>query len=244
LSRHPKASKKTIERIMRIAEEINYYPDLLAKGLRNRRTFTIGLILNDLNNPFYTEILGTVGEVLMRQGYSLLISYSQYNAEQEKVNIRTMLSKRVDGIIISPISSNSPNIAMLRDCGLAFVLIDCYPPAPDVNCVYSEHRDGAILATEHLIAKGHRDILLFTGPANVGLSSRFIQGYRETLERRGIPIRDELIIEASGLSMSAGYEAFKGVLTDSKTTNHAEFTAVVTCSDLLAIGIYKVANDL
>ena len=240
----PRANRETAERVLRVARELNYYPDSLAQGLRQNKTNTIGIIFNDLNNPFYSEILGVIGETLNRSSYSMIISYSHYDAAQERANIISMLSKRVDGIILSPINDQTENVRILEENGIEYVLIDCYPHFPGTSYVYSEHGMGARMATEHLISRGHRDILLLTGPPSRCMAGHFISNYRKTLEDNGIAVREELIVHADDLSIESGYHTFKRLLSGSSESPNLEFTAVVTISDLLAIGIYKVANEL
>jgi LacI family transcriptional regulator len=244
LRNDPRANRDTVERVLRVAKELNYYPDSLAKGLRQNKTNTIGIIFNDLNNPFYSEVLGVIGAALNRGSYSMIISYSHYDAAQERANIVSMLSKRVDGIILSPINDQTENVRLLEENGIAYVLIDCYPHFPGTAYVYSDHGMGARMATEHLISRGHRDILLLTGPPTRCMAGYFIDNYRRTLQESGIPVREELIVHADDLSIDSGYQTFKKLLTGSSEYPNLEFTAVVTISDLLAIGIYKLANEL
>ncbi len=245
LRNDPRANRETRERILKISREMDYYPDSLAKGLRQNKTYTIGIIFNDLNNPFYSEILGVIGERLNKTNYSMLISYSHYDVEQERANIMTMLSKRVDGIIISPIDDESENIELLDKNHIEYVLIDCYPYAGNRNYVYSEHGKGATLATEYLVSRGHENILLLTGPPERCMVSHFIKGYASALKKHKIKLKKDLIVHAQDLSIDSGYQRFKEILTGGIDVNGPEdFTAVVTISDLLAIGIYKVANEL
>ncbi len=244
LRHDPRANWKTAQRVLQVARDLNYYPDSLAKGLRQNKTNTIGIIFNDLNNPFYSEILGVIGQTLNRSSYSMIISYSHYDAAQERANIMSMLSKRVDGIILSPINDQTENVRLLQEHGIEYVLIDCYPHFPGTTYVYSDHGMGARIATEHLISRGHRDILLLTGPPTRCMASHFIDNYRRTLKDNGIGVREELIVHAQDLSIDSGYQTFKRLLTGSSEHPNLEFTAVVTISDLLAIGIYKVANEL
>lgn len=238
------ASPKTIEKITSIAKELNYYPDSLAKGLREKKTQTIGIILNDLNNPFYTEILSTIGEILNEKNYSMIVNYSNWDFDREKKNIITLLSKRVDGIIISPVDDKSKNIDILFDNDIETVLIDCYPYFKNVSYVYTEHGKGAVLATEYLIKNGHKDILLFTGPYKYSLAKQFLNGYLQTLKKHHIKVKEELIVQSNDLSIDGGYKTFKKILTENSIRKNINFTAVITISDLLAIGIYKVANEL
>ena len=243
LRNDPTASPKTIKRILNIAEKLNYYPDSLAKSLRQKKTNTIGIIFNDLNNPFYTEILSEIGEILNEKNYSMIICYSNYDFNRERKNILSLLSKRVDGVIISPISEKSDNIDILSKNGLETVLIDCYPYSHEKCYVYTEHGKGAEIATEYLINNGHKDILLFSGPSDSLLAKHFISGYIHMLNKYNIKVHEDLIIRCNELSIESGYETFKTLLTSSKGINK-NFTGIISISDLLAVGIYKVANEL
>lgn len=239
-----KTSARTIKRVLEISKKLNYYPDSLAKGLRQKKTNTIGIIFNDLNNPFYTEILREIGEILNERNYSMFICYSHYDFDREKKNILTVLSKRVDGVIISPIDDRSENIKLLSENNIETVLIDCYPYFKNNSYVYTEHGKGAEIATEHLIKNGHKDILLFIGPFNCFLAKHFLNGYLNILKKYGIEPREELIVRSEGLSIEKGYERFKSLLTKNSVGRYVDFTGIVTISDLLAVGIYKVANEL
>jgi LacI family transcriptional regulator len=240
----PAASTKTTDKILKIVEQLNYYPNLLAKGLRQNKTRSIGIIFNDLNNPFYTEILSAIGEILNEKNYSMDISYSHYDFNREKKNIISLLSKRVDGIIISPIDDQSKNIKLLSDNNVESVLIDCFPYYPDKNYVYTKHKKGVELAAEYLIKNGHRDILLFIGPQEKSMADHFVAGYKESLKKYRIQFNEDYIIQSQELSIDSGYETFKKLLTGNLSGNNMVFTGIITISDLLAIGIYKVANEL
>jgi LacI family transcriptional regulator len=245
LRNDPAASIKTKRRILEIAQQLNYYPNLLAKGLRQNKTYTVGIIFNDPNNPFYTEILCEIGEILNEKNYSSFICYSHYDAERERKNIVSLLSKRVDGIIISPIDEKSENLNLLTQNNIETIIIDSFPYFKDKNYVYSDHKKGVELATEYLIKNGHRYILLITAPAQEKVkATHFINGYTNTLKRFNIEIHDELIIQSEELSIESGYETFKSLLTENVERKNLDFTGIITISDLLAIGIYKVANEL
>lgn len=239
------ANEKTANRIIEIANQVGYYPNLLAKGLRQNKTFNIGIIFNDLNNPFYTEILSEIGIVLNEKKYSSFICYSHYNLDQERQNIISLLAKKVDGIIISPIDEKSENIKILSQNNVEAIIIDSFPYFKNHSYVYSNHHMGVELATEYLIKNGHRTILLITAPAQEKIkATHFIKGYIHTLKKHKIPVREELIIQSEELSIESGYETFKKLLTENIKGKNIDFTGIVTISDLLAIGIYKVANEL
>jgi len=244
LRRDPRANIRTTQRINEIASRLNYYPDFHAKSLRQKRTGTIGVILNDLANPFATEILAEIGEVLNKKDYSMFICYSDWDIERERKNVLSLLSRRVDGVIISPVHEQSENIQLLSDNGVEAVIIDCYPHFKDKSYVYTEHGKGAIIATEYLIRNGHRNILLFTGPLHGSLEHNFVNGYLETLKKHGIDVREEFMIRSRALTIESAYETFKKLITENRGGIGIDFTAVVTICDLFAVGIYRVANEL
>ncbi len=245
LRNDPNANVNTKKKVIDIAKELNYYPNFLAKGLRQNRTQTIGIIFNDLNNPFYTEILSEMGEILSSNNYSCFISYSHYDFDREKNNIISLLSKKVDGIIISPIDEKSENINILSEHDVESVIIDSFPYFQNHCYVYSDHVKGSQLATEYLINNGHRDILLLTAPIQEKVkANHFIKGYRNTLQKHNIDFREELIVQAEDLSIEGGYTIFKRLLTENLNANLLHFTGVITIGDLLAIGIYKAGNEL
>jgi LacI family transcriptional regulator len=238
-------SDTTAKRILEIAKQVGYYPNLLAKGLRQNRTHTVGIIFNDLNNPFYTEILSEIGKVLNERNYASFICYSHYDSDQERHNIVSLLAKKVDGIIISPIDEKSENLQLLTQNNVESIVIDSYPYFKDLCYVYSNHQRGVELAAECLIKSGHRNIMLMTAPMNERIkASHFISGYRNSMTKYGIPVNDNLIIQIEDQSMECSYEVFKKLLTENVVDINLDFTAIITISDILAIGIYKVANEL
>ncbi len=244
LSNDPRTSPETIEKITKLAEEYNYYPDSLARGLRQNRTNTIGVILNDLNNPFYTEVLSSIGEVLNEQKFSMLVSYSNYDNERERRNILSMLSKRVDGIIISPIDDKSKNIEFLIENNINTVILDCLPRYENISYVYTDHGKGAEIALEYLINNGHKNILLFIGPYDTSLAGQYVESFFRTMKKHGLKPREDLILRAKELSMDGGYGVFKNLLTENEQNLSLDFTSILTISDLLALGVYSVANEL
>jgi len=244
LSNHSTASKKTTQKVLEIAEKLNYFPDSLAQSLRQKKTGMIGVILNDLTNPFYAEMLSQIGAVIGNTNYSMFVCYSNWSIELEKKNILSLLSKRVDGVIISPVHEKSENISLLTQNRIETVIIDCYPSFKDINYVYTEHGKGSVIATDYLLKNGHKNILLMTGPIHSSLEDNFVNGYIETLKKHNVDVKDEYIIRCDELSTSCGYETFKKLINNESGSSILDCTAVITICDTLAIGIYRLANDL
>jgi LacI family transcriptional regulator len=237
-------NKDTAEKILKIAKDLNYVPDLIAKGLRQKKTRTIGVILNDPNNPFYSEILKVIDETLTENNYSMIVSYSNWDLDLERKNIITLISKRVDGIIISPIFEKDKNLKILIDNQIELVVIDCLSKFPKINNAYTDNLLAGEIATEHLIENGHKKIMLFTFAKKYSQVKDFEQGYIQALKKHNINIIKELIIDSPENSIDSGYDTFIKALSEDTKGTIPNFTGIVTISDLLAIGVYEVANEL
>jgi len=233
---------KTREKIHKIASEVNYYPNLLAKGLKNKKTKTIGIILNDLKNPFYSEIYKVIGDILNEKDYTMLLCDSNYDQKLERKNIITMLSNGVEGLIISPINESSDNIKFIIESGLKAVFIDSLPEFHNINYVYVNHERAAFLAAEHLILNGHKDILLLNGPEELSSSQHFLRGYLQALSKYKIK-QEENLITFSDISIKSGNEALKTIF-ENKVISEVGITAIMSLSDLLAIGVYEAAKEM
>lgn len=240
LHNDPAINIDTRRRIQKIAAEYNYRPNILAKGLRNRRTKTIGVILNDLQSPFYSEIYKAIGDVLEQNGYTMFLADSKYEEELEKKNISTMIGQGVEGLIVSSVSEASENIALLLRESVKTVFIDNRPSRDDICCVYVDHEAAASLAMRHLVASGHRNILLLNGPENLPSSQHFARGYRETLKACHIPYRDELV-KFNAIDIATTTRLMDNIINGNDAVKPDDFTAIVTLSDVTAIGIYDTA---
>ena len=239
----PVVHPRTRDRILKIAEDLNYYPNFHAISLKTKKTKTIGIILNDLKNPFFSNVYKVIADTLNKKGYTMLLCDSDYNLELERTNIITMLSKGADGIIISPVNEKSDNIKLIIESDIQAVFIDSIPEYTDVNYVFVNHKRAGFLSTEYLITKGHKNILLLNGPENFSPSKHFLRGYESALIHYNIEPNKKLQIN-SDISIEDGYQVFKEKYTVRRTVNNIAFTAVIALSDLLALGIYEAALEL
>jgi len=243
LRNDPVVNKKTKDKIHDIAQKFNYYPNILAKGLRSKKTKTIGIILNDLQSPFYSEIYKVIGDILNEQGYTMLLCDSNFDLELEKKNIITMISQGVDGIIISTVNEKSDNIKIILDNDLKAVFIDNIPEFPDTNYVYANHEEAASLAVQHLVENGHREILLLNGPEVLSSSHHFLKGYREKLFESGIEVKQDLL-RFIDISVEKSQDTINNIFSGKDSITKKDFTAILTISDITAIGVYEAAQNL
>ncbi len=239
----PSINIHTREKIKTLAIKYNYKPNILAKGLRNKRTKTVGVILNDLQSPFYSEIYKAIGDVLNKKGYTMFLADSNYDVQLERKNIITMLSQGVEGLIVSSVNEDSENIELLAKESVKTVFIDNRPKRRDICCVYVDHETAANLAVNHLLSMGHRNILLLNGPEHLPSSQHFLTGYRKSLEEHGVPFREHLV-KHNYIGIDETCLQMERIIKGQESVGPGDFTAIATLSDVIAIGIYEAALSL
>jgi len=205
-------SARTRRRVLKRAKELNYQPNWIARSLVTRRTYTIGLLLPDFTHPFFADVAKTVAETVRRQGYHVIISYFEEDAELERSEADTLLARQVDGMIIA--SAQSPDrhdlFEKLRSRKMPFILIDRFVESSRASFVGVDNEAIGKLATNHLLEQGCKRIAHLRGP-EIGLAAARLAGYRHALEKRGFPILPRYIVEA-GYQDNTGYEAMRGLL--------------------------------
>lgn len=231
-------SAATRKRVLQRAKELNYQANWVARSLVTRRTFTIGLLLPDIRHPFFAEIAKAVAEIVRPQGYHVIISYFEEDADLEVTETESLIARQVDGLILA--SAQSPGNGGLFDrigeSKVPFVLID--RPMPDVAASFVGVDNEAIgkLATEHLIAQGCRRIAHLRGPG-MGIAAARLEGYQQALSSHNLVMPAEYVVQAS-YDDNMGYRAMQTLLSAKPVPD-----GVFCYNDPVAIGAMKAASD-
>jgi LacI family transcriptional regulator len=187
-------SAETRERISALARRMHYEPNYLARNLTTRRTLSIGVVLEDIMNPFYTEVAKGIEVVLKQHGYVMLLTSSNCASEEELEITRTLLRNKVDGVLITPVSSDSEPIRMLRARGIPFFIMNERSDNPALNWVDCDNRAGGHLATEYMLKLGHRRFVCLRSTKLRGSRDRF-EGFCKAIESYGLSLSDQVILE-------------------------------------------------
>jgi LacI family transcriptional regulator len=182
LRNHEDISEATRKRVLDRVRELNYTPNLAARGLVTGKTYLVGLVVPDLLHPFFAQVAKSLSKALLKKGYCLTISTSEEDPELEEQEINRLLSRRLDALVVASSSNNSSLFERIQKQGLPFVLID--RSFPDLDASYVGTDDEAIgeLATEHLIEIGCKKIAHLRGPDNSPGAGR-LKGYQNTLAK-------------------------------------------------------------
>jgi LacI family transcriptional regulator len=224
-------SPALVESVTRAIEELGYRPNVLARGLRVSRTYTVGLVISDMLNPYFSEIAAGVERVCSRRGYTVLLCTTNDNKSAEAKHVQVLRDRQVDGIIIASTGTGNELIEKLVTDEYPLVLINRRLDGVETDCVVSDNVGGALQAMDYLVSLGHRRIG-FVGGARDSLPSRErLEGYLRGLAKAGIPADNE-IIRYGYLKYSGGYEAAKDLVRISDRP-----TAIFAANDMMAIGV-------
>ncbi|MHB1376840.1 MAG: LacI family DNA-binding transcriptional regulator [Candidatus Humimicrobiaceae bacterium] len=240
LANHPRISAKTKAQVLGIAKKFNYRPNLIAKSLKIRSTKTVGLIIDDITNPFYPEIVKGCEEVANKNGLNIILCNSDYNQEKEDKYINILLSKRVDGVLLMPAGKKLPIIDLFREANTPLVFIDIKPSDKiNVSCVYTDQEYGAYIATKYLIELGHKKIALINGPENFSSCKQLESGYLKALSEHNIPLNNKLL-KVFDLKSTGAYEVVKNII---KLRKEDCPTAALFISDITAVAAYNAIYE-
>lgn len=230
-------SDETERRVLAAIEALHYVPNVLARGLRSRRTHTIALVITDVTNPFWTTVARGVEDKAVENGFSVILCNTDEDPEKERDYIEVLLQKRVDGIIIAPTGREASSHTALLDGMIPYVLIDRCVLGSGADVVYGDSVGGAYELIKHLVQVGHRCIGLITGPAHVSTADDRLAGYRRALDDFGIPFDPELVLRGD-YDEESGYELTKRLLSLPRRP-----TAIFAGNNFIAVGAIRALRD-
>jgi LacI family transcriptional regulator len=230
----PDIAAGTKARIRLLATQMGYVPDTMAQGLRTRKTKLVGLVYSAITNPVFPRILLAVEDCVLTVGYDLIIGHSLNDPQREATIIHRMMSRRVDGLIVSPyyrMADSIPIYDELLASGIPTVIIGQRRSfCSQFSNVEIGDLDGSLLAMRHLLGLGHRRIAFFAGMSVVPSAQDRLEGYRRALREAQIEPDDRLVFNAGG-TIEEGRKAAEQFLAEAPGA-----TAVLAVNDLVAMG--------
>lgn len=232
-------SKEAKERVMKAIKELNYHPNMIAKGLKEGKTFSVGLIIPNIRNPFYPALARGVEDSANKKGYSIVLCNTDDDEEKEINYINNMRNKFVDGLIICTTSIAGKHIKELHDINYPIVLLDRNIPDVEVDAIMSMDFKGAYEITNYLLRKGHRKIAFINGNIQILTFNLRYQGYCKALNEYNIPVDEKLVMNApSSVTLQQSYDLMSELLN-----NGIVPSAVFATSDSKAIGAMKAVQE-
>jgi LacI family transcriptional regulator len=224
--------------VQRVIAAIGFVPNSLARGLSTHKTMVLGLIVPDVSNPFYAPIARGAESVARRAGYHVMLCNSEGSLAYEGEYIADMLERRVDGLLVVPVSDESrANLRQLERHGIPYTLIDRTVPGIDADVVQGDSIGGARTLVQHLISLGHSRIAMLAEAESVSTARDRRRGYREALETAGIAHCPELLMETT-VDLLGGYGGMLALLALNPRPS-----AVFAINNLVAAGAVKAIRE-
>lgn len=230
-------SKETQQLILDAAKELDYSPNQLARGLRLKRTNTIGYIIPDISNPFFASIAKSVEKSARKSGYSIILCDSEENTEIEENLLQLMLDRKVDGLIISPVGLQVSHLVNIQQRKIPIVLLDRYFPELSIPFVTSDNYRGSLEAVNMLIENGHVRIACIQGLRNTSPNNDRVKGYIDAHKNHGITVDKNLIVGDS-FGEENGYIETKLLLKQNNSP-----TAIFAVSNLISLGAIRAIAE-
>jgi LacI family transcriptional regulator len=228
------------ERVKKAIEELDYHPNYVARSLKTRQTRLLGMIISDITNPFFPQLVRGAEDEALRHNYLLITFNTDDRVERERRVLSVLRSRRVDGVllVVAPSTSEATHLKNTLRAGVPVVCLDRIPAGVEVDSVTVDNDGGARKCVDHLLALGHRRIAVIAGPQTLPNAVERLQGYREALCRAGLPFDPGLVFEGD-FRVESGYEQGQRLLGE----NHRP-SAVFVCNDMMAMGLLRAAEEL
>lgn len=230
---------RTRTRVKQLAQELNYEPNQTAIFFQQGKTFTIGVVLPELSEAFFSASISGIEDVAEQNNYSVLIGQSHDSKEREIKIIETMKKHRVDGLLIS-ISKNTnsyEHLESLSKYNIPIVFFDRIPKMSNIHCITSNIELGTVQAINFILKRGHRVVGMINGPKNLFASEERLKGYVTALSKNRLKFDPSLVI-STDLTTQGTNAAMKELLASKRKP-----TAIVTFNDYVALDAVKFARQ-
>ena len=222
-------------RVWEVIKELDYFPNTQARALVSGRSRLLGLIVSEITNPFFPELIQGFEEVAVEHGYEIMIGSTTYDPERMKSCIRRMVERNAEGVALMTFGIEEPLLDQLADRKVPLVLVDVGPERPGVSLLRVDYHHGIQQGVQHLAALGHRDIAFITGPLRLHSAHSRMAAFQRAMRECGITVDASRIVEGDH-TMEGGIAAAEKLLTGAVPP-----TAVMCSNDVTAIGVLHKA---
>ena len=234
-----KVSPKLTERVRAAIRELNYSPNEIARSLKVRQTRMLVMVLPDITNPFFPEIIRGAEDTAFERGYFLMTANTDEQIGRERRIVAALRSYRVDGVLLASASgTDTSHLQSTIDAGVALVCLDRTVPGVRTDAVLLDNVRGARECVRHMIQKGHRSIAIITGSLDVQTGRERLRGYEEALREADIPIEAQRILEGD-FRHDSGYRLGKQIVESGNRP-----TAIFVCNGVMTLGVLKAFEEL
>ena len=229
----PTVAPQLSRRVWKVVEELGYYPNTQARALVSGRSRLFGLIVSEITNPFFPEIVQGFEDIAVQNNYEILTTSTAHDPKGIALSVRRMLERRVDGVAIVTFGMEEALFDDLKSRKIPLVFIDVGPPLPRISNIRIDYQHGIRQAVQHLAALRHERIAFISGPLTLKSAVARQRAFVLAMEEIGLAINPDYLIEGNH-TLEGGIEALKRILQFARRP-----TAVMCSNDMTAIGVMR-----
>lgn len=230
-------SPERTEKVRQAMEGLDYHPDQVARSLRVGKTFAIGMVIPDITNAFFPQVIRGVEDAARAHGYSVILCNSNEDPQQEDRHLNMLFERRVDGVLLA-CTNNAAAYDRLMRRRFPIVFFDRIPEAPHHGAVGTDNVDASYQAARHLIEQGHRDIAFIAGNVRLSPHAKRLEGYRKAMQEAHLPVRDSYL-RFGDLRIETGYRIGVEMLR-----LQVPPTAIIASNNKMLLGMFRAMREL
>jgi LacI family transcriptional regulator len=235
INRNPTVNSKMAKRVWDAIHELGYFPNTQARALGSGRSGILGLIVSDITNPFFPELIQGFEDVAVESGYEILVGSTNYDPRRMELCIRRMIERKAEGVAVMTFGIERPIFEKLIQRDVPLVFVDAGPEKPNISLLKIDYHHGIRQGVQHLAALGHRKIAFISGPSELISAQARSSAFRTSLAECGIPVSESWIVRGDH-TLEGGSAAAEKLL------DQAERPSAIMCSnDMTAIGVLHKA---
>src|ERR1700716_3016542 len=233
----PTVDPQLAKRVWKVVEELGYYPNTQARALVSGRSRIFGLVISEITNPFFPEIVQAFENMAVQHRYEILLTSTVHDPKRMEMSVRRMLERRVDGVAVMTFGMEEVLLEDLKLRNVPLVFVDVGPARPRVSNIRIDYLNGIRQAVQHLAAFRHRHIAFITGPLRLKSALTRKQAFLRSMQEIGLDTDPGLVVEGDH-TVEGGLAAFTRLLAGTVRP-----TAVLCSNDMTAIGVMRKSHD-
>ncbi len=231
-------SAETADRVREAADRLGYVVNSVAASLRAQQTLSVGLIVADIANPFFSRLASGVEATLSAAGFGVILGNSNNSVADETRLLRLMAQKQVDAVILASVASDGAHLAPLLAHGKPLILVDSELPGADLDTVVIDNQAAAAHAVGHLLDLGHRRIAIVSGPMTASFDFERLAGFRDAFAQRGLMPPEDLILKGDS-TYEGGRAAVETLLRGAEPPS-----AIFASNNMMTIGTLSALHEV
>ena len=237
INRVSSVNPKIARRVWKAVEDLDYFPNTQARALVSGRSRLLGLIVSEITNPFFPELIKSFEDAAVERGYEILIGSTNYDPKRMALCVRRMLERNVEGVAIMTFGIEEPLLDQLSTRNVPMVFVDLRPEKPFVTALVVDYQRGIREAVQHLAVMGHRDIAFISGPLHVHSAHARQEAFCNSMKEIGVRVPAMRLVEGNHTA-EGGFDAMQKLLAQRKLAS-----AVMCSNDMTAIGVLRALNE-